>query len=193
MKDNFVPHEPLVQLFGVQWDKDAENYWNAVFDQGMSLILTSKENGDIIAARGIEIIKKTDSIDTAGISDERLRNLLDYLNYCDQHAKFFEHYGAEEAVHFAGLGVSQAYRRRGIATQLLTDAVNLVKNLDLKCVYIKGEASSDYSKKIYDKLDFDVLYEQIYEDYNDVNGKHLMLNKTKHKSNKVYGKRIEMS
>jgi ribosomal protein S18 acetylase RimI-like enzyme len=190
MKDNFLPQEPLVQLFGVHWDDDAEKFWGAVFDQGLTLILTNKDDNDIIALRGIEIITKTDRIDTAGIQDENLRNLLDYLNFCDDHAKFFEHYCVDEAIHFAGLAVSQAYRRRGIATKLLTDAVSFVENLGLKCVYIKGEASSDYSKRVYEKLDFDELYQQIYEEYT-VNGKHLMLDKTPHTSNKIYGKCVK--
>ncbi|XP_045186111.2 uncharacterized protein LOC123544113 [Mercenaria mercenaria] len=190
MKENFVPHEPLIQIFGVQWNEGAEQYWKAVFEQRVTLVLTSKVSGEIIAIRGIEIVSKTDRISTEKISDERLRNLLEYLNYCDDQAKFFEYYRTDEAIHFSGLAVAKLYRRRGIATLLLRCAVDMVENLGLEHVYIKGEASSDYSKKIYEKLDFETLYEQIYEEY-DITGKQIKNKIGEHKSNKVYGKCIK--
>ncbi|XP_045211029.2 uncharacterized protein LOC123562454 [Mercenaria mercenaria] len=116
MKEHFVPYEPLVLLFDVQWNEGAEQYWKAVFEQMITLVLTSKVSGGIIAIRGIEIVSKTDRINTENIPDERLRNLLEYLNYCDDHAKFFEYYRTDEAIHFSGLAVAKSYRRRGIPT-----------------------------------------------------------------------------
>ncbi|XP_053376924.1 arylalkylamine N-acetyltransferase 1-like [Mercenaria mercenaria] len=189
MKQNFVAHEPLIHLFDVQWDEDTEKYWRAVFDHGMTLVLTSKIRGEIISIRAIDIVRKTDKVKTTNVADERLRNLLEYLNYCDDNANFFEHYGTDAAVHFSGLAVSESYRRRGIATLLLKCAVELIETLGLESVHIKGEASSDYSKKIYEKFGFEMLFEQMYEDYR-VNGKQVISNIGVHKTNKIYGKTV---
>ena len=54
---------------------------------------------------------------------------------------------------------------------------------------MKGEGTSNFSKRIYEMLGFDVLVEFMYEDHKE-NGKIVFKNTGDNKSIKLYGKVI---
>ena len=70
----------------------------------------------------------------------------------DRSCNIFEHYGVDDVIHFYGFGVHGDFRRSGIGEKLMKAALSFVRNLDLGNVVIKGEGTSDYSKRVFEKL-----------------------------------------
>ena len=62
-----------------------------------------------------------------------------------------------------------------------------IRNLISGTAVVTGECSSNHSKRIYEKLEFDSLAEIMFEDYK-VAGEIVMNNTGEHKSMRVYGK-----
>ncbi|XP_052817352.1 uncharacterized protein LOC128243551 [Mya arenaria] len=164
IRDSFVKDEPVGAAFGIQWDDNADGFWRHAFSEGLSLAVVSANSGQVIAIRGIAPITRGVNYDVPDSADDRLKRFLSYMNYCHEKSNFFQHYDIQEALHFFGLGVHEAYRRKGIATKLFQTALAFVKSLGLDKVYVKGESSSDFSRRIYDKFGFELLLENFYKD-----------------------------
>ena len=63
--------------------------------------------------------------------------------------------------------------------------IDFVKDLEMGNV-IRGEGSSNFSQRIYEKLGFETLLEIQYEDYKQ-DGEFVFKNTGEHKPEKVYG------
>ncbi|KAL4218873.1 hypothetical protein ACF0H5_021461 [Mactra antiquata] len=156
------------------------------FKLNLSLIFIDKETRDIIAMRTTRIAGKDDVYDLESIKSQPIKDMLAFCACCDKHADFFGHYGVSEAFHFFGLGVNEKYGRRGYAEKICRAAVNMIRHFGIDPVYIKGEASSNYSKKVYPKVGFKELAEVRYDTF-EFDGRKPIQNTGIHESMKVYG------
>ncbi|KAL4218875.1 hypothetical protein ACF0H5_021463 [Mactra antiquata] len=172
LKDHFVHDEPMAIAFDMQWDIDAEHFWRGVYNEDLSIGLCEEDTGKLIAIRGIKVI--VDGSDPEGnddqhIMDERLMQGLTFMKYCDEQSKFFQHFKTDCAIQFLGLVVHDRHRNKGFASQLFEAALNFVQNLGVSQVVVKGEGSSIFSQKIYEKFGFEKIYEKVFADYGKEN------------------------
>lgn len=65
-------------------------------------------------------------------------------------------------------------------------AVFFIRNLELGDVVIKGEGTSNFSKRVFEKVGFEVLAEVVYADYK-VDGKIVIHSTGEHKTGRLYG------
>ena len=155
----------------------------------MSLALISDATGEIVSCRVTHLANKTDKLfkDKDAIKSDKIKTILKFLMHLGSLCNKYDHYCVEEVVHFLALAVHKDYRRRGIAGKVMNAAVDLVRNLEVGPVVIAGEGTSNYTKRIYEKLGFDALAEIIYEEYKP-NGEVVFKNMGEQTSTKLYGK-----
>ena len=142
-----------------------------------------------MAARTYSIGKKDKKLDTANLKPEGLRKIFECLDVLYNKCDLYQYYKVDEYLGFVALGVHKDYRRRGIGLKVQKAAVNLIKSFELGPIVVKGEGTSNFSKRIYEKLEFDVLVELMYEDHKE-NGEIVFQNTGDNKSVKLYGKVI---
>ncbi|XP_045159270.2 uncharacterized protein LOC123524830 isoform X3 [Mercenaria mercenaria] len=191
-REHFVPQEPLMKSVGAPWCEAIESYWLAALKLNLSLMLIDEDTDEAVGFRTIRYAFKDEELDFKGTIPEPSQVLLQYLLYCEEKASFFDHYGIQETIHFLSLVVAAKYQRRGYATKIFHAAIDMVRNLGLDQVYIKGEGTSNFSKKIYEKEGFAILYEHMYKDW-EVDGEKPFSNTGEHKSMKIYGRKITQS
>ena len=153
----------------------------------MTLALISDTTGEIICARINHIGNKKEKFEKKDMGSEGLKKIVGLIDSLNELCNVFERYNIEECFHFFALGVHKEYRKRGIGTKMMKAAVALVKNMQLGPVVIKGEGSSNYSQRIYEKLGFDTLAEIFYADHKE-NGEVVFKTDPDQKSDKAYAK-----
>jgi len=138
--------------------------------------------------RTTRITRRTDHIDLEKIKSEPLKLLLNFTTYADEQADFFNHFRVDEAFHFLGLACADKYKRKGVASKLFHAQITWIRSLGMKGVVIKGEASSNYSKLIFLRENFEVLYDLKFAGFK-VNGEEIIKNTGEHTSMIVCGLR----
>ncbi|XP_052817468.1 arylalkylamine N-acetyltransferase 1-like isoform X2 [Mya arenaria] len=190
VQECFVIDEPIGKAVGIKWSPFFESFWLKALKTGISLMVVNPEDNDIIGFRINEYsLRKENMPDLNKLDDESLKIKDAFLLYAIGKANIYDHYSTDEAVHFLGLGVTRKYRKQGFGTLLMESGIKLAKNLGISPCYITGECSSNFSKRIYERLGFDVLSETAYEDF-EIEGKKVIQNTGEHKSIKIYGKAI---
>lgn len=190
VRDNFVKEEPLNKSLGVIWTSEEERFWLSSFKFNHSLMFINEENGDPVAIRTTRIATRDDRIDIDSIQTPSLKELLLYTSYCDDQADFFGHFQTYEAFHFLGLSVNDKYKNRGLATKLFNAAIEMIRNFGINPVYIKGEASSNFSKRVYANAGFEELYDKPFAEW-EVDGRHPIQNTGENTSMKALGLRVK--
>ena len=104
----------------------------------------------------------------------------------DRRCNIFDYYRVNDVIHFFGIGIRRDYRRRGFGESLMGAAICFVRNLGLGDVIIKGEGTSNFSQRVFEKIGFDILSEVVYADYK-VDGKVVTTGRGDHKCEKLYG------
>ena len=101
----------------------------------------------------------------------------------------YEHYKVDEHFGFVAFGVQKDNRRRGIGLKIHNAAVNIAKNLELGLNVLEGKGSSNFSQKIYRKLEFDIPAKVMftYENHKK-NGEVVFKNMGDDRSVRLYGK-----
>ena len=188
VEHNF-PDEPICKSLGITMDKEAKEMCEGVLKQNMSIALISSKTGEIVGQRVIRIAAKEDMVDIEKFKAEANRKIMTLLKYKNHNFDLWEHYGVQEAFEFFGLAVHKEYRRKGIGMKLMQAAILFIKSMDLGPVLVKGDCDSNYSKCIYERLNFDCLGEIKFEDYK-VNGEQVVTNTGEHKSVKINGKML---
>ena len=163
MAKHFVPHEPLSIAFGVVWTKAFEEVVLSDLKKYLSVMAVSDDTNEVMGIRVCGVRKKSDSGDLSEVSDEPLRSLFTFLAHKDGEIDFFNRYGVSEQFHFLSLSVHEKYRRRGLGGILLATCIELARELGFKV--IKGEGTSAFSQRIYEKHGFETVYVLPYEEY----------------------------
>jgi GNAT superfamily N-acetyltransferase len=161
-----------------------EEMWMSALTSKLSLMIVDENTKKIIGMRAIRVTKKSDHTDVSLIKDESVKKLLEFFEFTSEHSNVFEKYGITEYFEFFGLAVLPEYRQRGIGTVLMQAGVSFLGHLK-RPSYLKGSCSSNFSKKIYDKFDFEAVGDYAFEDYK-VDGKVVFDNTGEHKSMKLY-------
>lgn len=188
MGNDFTPDEPLCGSFGVKWHEDFKQSTLQNLVQNVSICMISKDTEKIMGIRIIGIMRKTDPpADFSKMGYEPLRGLFTFLTHKDNEVDFFTRYEVDEAIHFFTLGVNKNYRRMGLGTRLLAAAVDLSRELGFKA--IKGEGTSNFSQRIYEKQGFETLLKMPYDSYS-YKGQPIINGTGVHTMTKVYGRRI---
>ncbi|KAL4227625.1 hypothetical protein ACF0H5_013066 [Mactra antiquata] len=187
--DCFLNDDPLTVGLGQKWSQTYKDVWIGAFKDNLSFVLVNKENGDVMGVRLIKGLKRgtrEGSMNVDEFEPGPLKELVRILQRGYELSRFFERFDAMEAFQFWGLCVPKKYRQRGIATLMIQSAIKLIENLGFQSFYIRGGASNNYSKKIYENLGFEILAEIEYDTYT-VDGEHILKGKTgDNKSMKEY-------
>jgi len=145
-------------------------------------MIVSDDDKEVIAFRCTSIYKiEKDPYKLGEISDPGSRRIKAFNHYGDQRAKVLEHFNVTEALHMVALGVNTKHRQRGIAIEMMQAALTMYQYLGVDPLCFKGQASSNYSKKVYAKTGFQQFYDMPYEDY-IVDGEQVFENTGAHKS-----------
>lgn len=139
--------------------------------------------------RVTQFVTKDKRIDLSTVKDPLYRQFLKFCIDGDAEADFFGHYGADEAFNFVAMAVKDDYRHQGLASEIFRTAVNMIKYIGHHPTFIKGEASSNFSGRIYAKYGFEELNEKLYDSY-FVDGRILVQNTGVHKSLKQFGLKV---
>ncbi|XP_060602475.1 uncharacterized protein LOC132755600 isoform X1 [Ruditapes philippinarum] len=183
-KECFINDEPTGKSIGLEWSDELENFWLSTFKANLSIVLIKEDDGDIIGFRATKLIKKEAKIDISTIKDEKLKTIVEFMS--KGVTEFFDKYGIKEAFHFLGLGVAKKYRRRGLGTILMQTAIIFLGHLGISPYFVKGEGTSNFSKRIYENCGFDIVEDFPYEQYKK-NDKVVFDNTGEHKSMRIYG------
>ncbi|XP_052286730.1 arylalkylamine N-acetyltransferase-like 2 [Dreissena polymorpha] len=188
LKHHFVPDEPLCRTFGVQWEQEFQDLATDVLGKNCSLCMIFKLSNEMM---GIRLISYMHCADPPSNYDhmkyEELRELLRFLSCKNKEVDFFRRYEVEEAIQFFTLGVNKKFRQRGLGSRLLEAAVALGKELGFKAV--KGEATSNFSQRIYQNAKFECILDMLYDEYT-FRGKKLSESTGEHKMTKVFGLKL---
>ena len=125
--------------------------------------MVSSRDNRVIGVRINGIMKSRDVPDNDSITYEPLRDLFKFLSHRDDEIDFYHRFRISEAMHFFSMGVHKDFRRQGLATRLLQACTAMTKELGF--TVIKGEATSNYTQRIFEKEGFDVLLEMPYDSY----------------------------
>ena len=156
----------------------------------MSILLVNKENGEVIGVRVIRVTRKSDQFEKDKFTDEQVVKLLDFFDHTTENFDIFNKFSVSEIFEFFGLGVVAKYRRRGYGTLLMQAGVKFLNNLEIKPCFIRGSASSNFAKKIFEKCEFETMVDFKYSDYK-VNDHVVFDNTGEHKSMTVFCKCLE--
>ena len=188
-KEHYTPDEVVCSSLNVKWDEALKDLLMTYLQQDLSIGLISSKSEEIIGGRMTIINKKAINkieIDTGEIMSDAWRKFVDFMYHSESLCNVYDHYNVEEVVHFFKLAVHKNFRGKSIAMKLMKAAIAFIRNLDIGPLVIRGEGSSNFSQRIYEKLGFDVLAEVVYADYM-VDGEVVVKNTGEHKSEKVYG------
>lgn len=185
MANHFVPDEPLSAAFGVVWCPDFEKLVLSNLKMNLSVMAVSDDTNEVMGIRICGVRKKTDTDNLDEMEDEPLRSLFKFLGSEDDEIDFFNRYGVSEQFHFLSLAVHAKYRRRGLGNILLGACVALAKELGFKA--IKGEGTSNFSQRIYEKQGFESVLALPYNQFK-YKGKYLSEGTGLHACTKIYVK-----
>ena len=188
-RDHFFPDEPLAQSLGCVMGDELRGIMRSALQHNISIALVSCATKEIIGGRIIHIADRNDVHDASRLKAEPLRKVIDIMTELDRRCNIFDHYCVNDVIHFFGIGVRRDYRRRGIGEMLMRAAICFVRNLGLGDVIIKGEGTSTFSQRVFEKIGFDILSEIVYADYK-VDRKAVTTGRGDHKCEKLYGMRI---
>ena len=151
------------------------------------MALLSDKTDEVIAARVITLHDRNVHFSSEDFESDAMKKIVAIYNHITAKCNIYDHYNVDELFHFFGFGVHRDYRRKGIATKVMKAAVALVKNMNIGSVVIQGEGTANGSKRIYEKLGFEILAEVVYDDYK-VNGEIVFKNMGDEKFERLYGK-----
>ena len=155
----------------------------------LTLIAVNDDNGEIMGIRIISTSKKEDQSHPLTFHDENVHKLFKLLNHVSDKGDVFNRLRVTRAFDFIALAVRRKYRKRGLGTELMAAAVELVKNLEPDSACITGLGTSRYSQTIFERLGFENMYEVMYRDYS-VDGKTVIRSNGEHEKIVCYAMKI---
>ena len=188
-KKHFVPDEPMGKRYGYTTGDELLAMHQVALKDGLSIALVSNDNNEIIGGRIIRIADRSEDLVFSGVISEPFRKILGVIGDLYKRCNVFDHYQVDEMFYFLGFCVHRDYRRRGIGEKLMRAGLSFVSSLDLGDVIIKGEGTSNYSQRVFEKVGFDVLSEVLYADH-DTDGLVITSDLVEHGCARLYGLRI---
>jgi len=190
LKDHVTPDEILGKSIGFIFDEEMKIFFTELLSMNLSLILVSNKTGEIIACRGMIIAKKGEPFDLDQLKNEHLVTGMKFMSHKNEGMDVFKRFGVDTAVEMVELGKHRQYRQHGIASKLMQAALLFCEGLGLSPVCLKGEGTSIYSQKIYEKFGFETLQTFNYGEYK-INDEIVFKNTGIHKCTKVFVKQLK--
>ena len=189
LTDHYCPDEPLSINFGVLFGNDPVLKAETMIDlrQNMSLALISEETDKMIGILILTVGRKGKINLDEYKESEKAKQLMGFIAYKDTIVDVFEYYDVEELFSIYELAVHKDHRRNGLGLKLMQAATILAASMDIGPCVIKGNATTNYSKRIFEKLDFENIGEVKFEDY-VVDGVQVLSSIGDATSFKMYGK-----
>ena len=190
VNEEFAPDETISKSLEFVQDEEVEQIIRHTFRENLSVLLISNSTDEIIAVRLSHTTEKEGNSELKKkVKNKKFVTMLTFLTHKDEESNPFDKYGVDKAVYFVMLGVDRRYRRRGIGTKIMDAAIKFYSEIGIEPVVIKGEGTSNFSKRIYEKFGFETLHEFPYEDYK-IDGEIVFNNTGEHKSCKIFAKII---
>lgn len=186
VRDHYLPDEPVASSINLIWDDDHKNMIRENLKYGLSIAFVDSETKEVIAGQIIALANKHGTVDTTKYKSESLIKYISLTSYFDKLFNIYEHYNVEDIVFFCQLAVHNEHRQKGIGTMLVRAAIELVKSFNIGPVVVRVEGSSNFSKRIFEKIGFTTFAEIKYADYR-VDGNVLINHTGNHKSERLYG------
>ena len=183
---SFFPDEVVFRAVGAIVAEEIRELMRAPLQQNLSIALISRKTGKIIGGRMIKVDNRDDQLDISKIKSEPNRKCVDVYAELDRRCNVFDHYNVDELIYFYGLVVHRDYRQRGIGEKLMRAAVFFVQNLGLGLFIIKGDGTSNFSQRLYEKVGFEMLAEVVYAEYK-IDGNVVVSETGEHKTERMYG------
>lgn len=166
MRDNFAKDEPISAALGL--DKESKD-WEAIFMPSlkfnMSLAVVNQETRELMGVLVIGITTRDDQIDLSLFTDDKIRAVMEALEFLNEKGNIFNYYGVTEVISFKALSVRSYYRRYGIGSFLVNTGVRFIKNFGLDQICIVTEVTSAFSKICTDRCGFEEIYALNYDQY----------------------------
>ena len=162
---SFTKDEPVNVGVGLEWPEELENAWMTSFRYQVSFMVVNKINKEVMGIRITRIEKRDENKKIEQIKDPAFEKYVRFMNYADHKVNFFDKYPEKECFYFFGLGVDEKYRNQGLAEKMMKLALRFLSNLGVNNIAIKGEGSSNFSKRVYEKCGFETLYDLPFTEY----------------------------
>ncbi|VDI12670.1 Hypothetical predicted protein [Mytilus galloprovincialis] len=165
------------------------HYSQEVFRENLSVLMISDITGEIIATRSMCLARKGEKADWSKSKNRNWIIIMDFLGHKYNEMDFFKRYNADIVVAFVALATHKDHIAQGIASKVMKATLLFCKELGLSPVCIKGEVTSKYSQKIYEKFGFETIHTLLYDEYK-VDGEIEFKNTGENKSTKCYVKQL---
>ncbi|KAH3771363.1 arylalkylamine N-acetyltransferase-like 2 [Dreissena polymorpha] len=151
MRDHFFPDDPLGVATDQTLTPDMRNICLAIFQSKISFLVLDRTSREPIAARFMRVNRRVETMTADMFTDPSLKMLVGLIDIIEEKANIFERFQVDEAIQFFGMCVRRDKRRRGIGTKLVEFSIQFVKNLGIRPICIRGEPTSKFSIRIYEK------------------------------------------
>ena len=136
-----------------------------MIQQGLSLITVDDKTGQVIGVRLSVPADRYQGTSHKKTYSAKVMDLFNLFEFANNSVDVYEKYDVDKILEFKALSVHPNYRRFGIATKLVQKSIELARSRGFEVVKVK--ATGKYSQKLFNNLDFDLLFEKSYRDYND--------------------------
>ncbi|CAF0747837.1 unnamed protein product [Adineta ricciae] len=164
--NSFFLHEPLNERFGYNLPDEVEDFIDdvvkcALRDQCSFVAL----DGNQLAGMALNTIcQKNDASKANKYQSASLQYIFTMLGLLHQAKNVYDHFNVDRILYTAVISVDPNYRGQRLSEQLLEKSLEYAKeSLHLQAAYT--ETSSYYSLKAFLKMNYERLYEIMYETY----------------------------
>ena len=189
MKEHFHPDETLCKSIGQTVDDELSNILMKNLSENLSVLLISNTTDEIIACRTMAIAKRNEAADGSKTENIKWVKIMDFLRHRYHEMDVFKRFNVDTAVAFIALATHRDHRAQGIASKLMQATLLFCKELGLSPVCIKGEGTSNYSQRIFEKFDFEAIHTMKYDEYK-IDGEIVFKNTGDNESTKCYVKQL---
>lgn len=186
MLEHFLSDEPICRSKNVIHDTAALNnicdLWRSVLEQNVVLACFKKDSAELVGLNMVCVISNKDEFKHFKV-DVRKDNIWKAVHdYALASCNLFEKYDSVDKILIAyGLSVSNKYRQRGIATEILRARIPLCRALGihLTSTVYTAIGSQKPAIKIGFQVDFEISYDQLAEFHDEFNFTNLGTNSLK--------------
>ena len=185
----FLKDEPLNRNKGITEEDNGplKEDFALMIREGLSMMAVDHKTGRVI---GFALSVPANTYQGTAYRKTYSAKVMDLFNmfeFASNSVNFYEKYDIDKTFEFKIMSVHPNYRGFGIATKLAKKSIELARSRGFKVA--KVEATGTYSQKLFNNLDFEILFEISYNDYK-VGGQVVFKNMGIHTSFQVLAKKI---
>nr|XP_031830342.1 uncharacterized protein LOC116426033 [Nomia melanderi] len=170
--------------------KDHEQIINVLIAETPCLIVLDVSTKKIIGA-GVMIVDRNPKIDETAnegsVFDKNppktklMKTYFSYMSQIIDKACLFDRFSeAKVGVELYAVAVHKNFRRKGLGTTIIAEAISFVKDIVEDVGFIFGLCTSMYSRKAFEKLGFECALEEDMLEYKDELGRFILRDTSPH-------------